>query len=134
MLEKLKEYKEMIAIIVFFLGGFSWLQNQYPNKNDLKAELASVRCLLDNYMKLTQLQILSQEQDKKISELWRKLSEVPPDNSSKSKVSFSPAMRAELEQLRVEYTTRINQQGQTASDMVKIRDELARGICGRIEL
>jgi hypothetical protein len=25
MLDKLKEYKELIAIIVFFLGGFIWL-------------------------------------------------------------------------------------------------------------
>lgn len=133
MLEKLKEYKELIAIIVFFLGGFFWLQTEFPSKSDMKVELVSIRCLLDGYMKLTQLQILSQEQDKQVSELRRKLSEAPPDDTRGGGLSISPAMRAEFEQLKVDYKARRDQLGQTASDMAKIRDELARGVCGRAE-
>lgn len=134
MLERLKEYKELIAIIVFFLGGFFWLQSEFPSKSDMKGELVSIRCLLDSYMKLTQLQILSQEQDKQVSELQRKLSEAPPADNGGSGLSVSPAMRAEFEQLKVDYATRRNQLGQTTSEMAKIRDELARGVCGKVEL
>ncbi|MEI7457612.1 MAG: hypothetical protein WCK93_12910 [Nitrosomonadales bacterium] len=67
MLERLKEYKELIAIIAFFLGGFFWLQSQYPNKSEVKDEFNSIRCQLNSYMKLTQLQIRSQELDKQLN-------------------------------------------------------------------
>jgi hypothetical protein len=129
MLEKLKEYKEIITLVVFFLGGFFWVQNQYPSKSDLKAEVASLRCLLDNYMKLTQLQMLSQDQEKQLFELKRKLSD--PDSSEASGSSLSPALRLELEQLHVEYSSKVTAQQKTIQDMSKIRDELARGVCVR---
>jgi len=132
MLAKLKEYKELISIILFFLGGFFWIQSQFPNKTDLKAELGAVRCQLDNYMKLTQLQILSQELDKQVSELKRKLAEVPANDNTG--VAVSPAMKVELEQLKIEYTTKNTQYGQATNEMAKIRDELARGVCARAEL
>jgi hypothetical protein len=131
MLEKLKEYKELVTIVVFFLGGFFWLQAEFPNKSDLKAELASMRCLLDNYMKLTQLQILSQEQEKQVNELWRQLSEAPPNDTGKSGLSISPAMKVGLEKLKSEHTARTNQLRQTTSDMAQIRDNLARSVCAR---
>ncbi|MDD4962818.1 MAG: hypothetical protein PHI11_02740 [Gallionella sp.] len=133
MLERLKEYKELIAIIIFFLSGVFWLQSTFPSKNEMKTELVSIRCLLDSYMKLTQLQILSQEQDKQVTELRQKLSQVPPDNSSGG-LAISPAMRAEFEQLKLDYATSRNQLGQTTRDMAKIRDELARGVCGKVAL
>ena len=41
MLAKLKEYKELTAIIVFFLGGFLWLEREFdrhPTRGDLKVE------------------------------------------------------------------------------------------------
>jgi hypothetical protein len=132
MLEKLKEYKELLAIVVFFLGGVFWLQDQYPSKQDLKAELKSVRCLLDNYMKLTQLQIFNQEQDKRAGLLARKVTEASPDSGNELPVS--PAMKAELEQLRAEFTSVSSLQGKTASEMAAIRDELERGVCGRVDL
>lgn len=134
MLEKLKEYKELIAIIVFFLGGFFWLQSEFPSKNDLKSQLKVINCQLDSYMQLTQLQISSQEQEKQLNDLLKKLSEAPPDDNSKKGVSISPAMRVELEQLRVDYTERRNQLGVTTAAMAKIKDELARGVCEKGEL
>jgi hypothetical protein len=133
MLERLKEYKELIAIIIFFLSGVFWLQSTFPSKNEMKTELVSIRCLLDSYMKLTQLQILSQEQDKQVTELRQKLAQVPPDNASGG-LAISPAMRAEFEQLKEDYATSRNQLGQTTQEMAKIRDELARGVCGKVAL
>ena len=56
-LEKLKQYKEIIAITIFFLGGFFWLQAEFPNKSDLRSEVGSLNCQLKSYMLLTQLQI-----------------------------------------------------------------------------
>jgi hypothetical protein len=134
MLEKLKEYRELIAIVVFFLGGFFWLQAEFPSKSDLKAELGSIRCLLDSYMKLTQLQNLSHDQDKQLDELSRKLSEASRDDISGSGLSISPAMRVGLEQLKSDYAATRNQLGQTTKEMAKIKDDLERAVCGRVIL
>lgn len=134
MLERLREYKELISIIIFFIGGFFWLQTQYPNKSDLKAELASVRCLLNNYMELTQLQIRSQDQDKLLGEMRKKLSEVPPDNGGQNGTPISPAMRAEIDQLKLAYAAKINQQEELVKEMGVISGKLARGVCGRVDL
>jgi len=134
MLEKLKDYKELIAIIVFFLGGFVWLQTQFPNKNDLKSELGAIRCQLNQYMKLTQLQILSQEQERQLLTLKGQLSSAKPEADDGSMLTISPAMKIEIDQLKLEYSTMRNQLGQTTSEMAKIRDELARGVCGKVEL
>ena len=79
-LEKLKQYKEFIAIIIFFLGGFFWLQAEFPNKSDLnaqvgllntnlKTEVGSLNCLLDSYMLLTHLQISVMETASEIQNL-----------------------------------------------------------------
>ena len=125
MLDKLKEYKELIAIIVFFLGGFFWLQTQYPDKKDL----ASVTCLLDKYMKLTQLQLLSQELDKQVSIMETKISDASSHNGGESNVPMSPAMLMELEQLKQDYTTKRNELGQTGHEMTQIRDDLMRAVC-----
>lgn len=79
-LEKLIQYKEIITIITFFLGGFFWLQAEFPNKSDLnaqvgllntnlKTEVGSLNCLLDSYMLLTQLQISVMETASEIQNL-----------------------------------------------------------------
>lgn len=87
MLTKLNQYKEFIAILVFFLGGFFWIDSQYPKKTDLETQLVGVsdkvrgvnddltgqilnlQCLLKKYMELTQLQISAQAKEKKIDNL-----------------------------------------------------------------
>ena len=126
MLQKLKEYKELISIIVFFVGGLSWIQAQYPNKQDLK----TVNCKLDNYMKLTQLQIRSQDLDKKRSELSRRLSSASSGDGN-GNIALSPAMVMELDQMKLDYNNLSEQYRQTASDMTKIKDDLERDVCGR---
>jgi len=127
MLEKLNEYKEILTIIVFFLGGYSWLQNQYPNKEYLKTELTSLRCQLDHYMKLTQLQIKNQELDKDVSMLSKTLS----DNSGKGKVSLSPAMQMELSE---KLGRKKEDQKSTLNEMERINNDLIIGNCGRVGL
>ncbi len=134
MLDKLNQYKELIAIIVFFLGGFFWLQSEFPNKNDLKSELGSIRCQLDQYMKLTQLQILSQDQEKQLVTLKTQLSNSGQEANGNNTQLLSPAMRIELDQLKQDFTSTREQLRQTTVEMAKIRQELQRGICVKAEL
>ncbi len=134
MLDKLKEYKELIAIIVFFIGGFFWLQSQYPNKTDLKLELATVRCQLSKYMEMTQMQIRNQNLEKQLLDLKKKLSKVPSSNGRQSEIPLSPAMQLEIQYMKDAYKTKKKQLEQLENNMIKLRDELARGACGRSKL
>jgi hypothetical protein len=131
MLEKLKEYKELIAIVTFFLGGFFWLQAQYPSKSNLKPELDSIHCLVENHMKLTQWQFLSQQQERELAALAAQLAQAPVDGNGASGLAVSPAMRAGIEQLKLEYAAKRNQLGQTTADMTKLQLELERALCDR---
>lgn len=82
-------------------------------------------------MSLTQLQIHSQELEKQIKELGKGLSEISSVAHNQNELPISPARMVELEQLKTEYTKKINELGDTSKDMVKIRDELARNACGK---
>ena len=42
MLDRLKEYKELISIIVFFLSGFVWIQSTFPDKPYIEAQVKAV--------------------------------------------------------------------------------------------
>ena len=128
MLDKLNQYKELIAIIVFFLSGFFWLQSEFPNKDDLKSELGAIRCQLDQYMKLTQLQILNQDQEKQLGALKAQLASSGFDGSEP--LAMSPAMKIEFDQLKQDYASTRAQLKQTTIEMTRIRDELQRGVCG----
>lgn len=130
MLDKLNQYKELIAIIVFFLSGFFWLQSEFPNKDDLKSELGAIRCQLDQYMKLTQLQILNQDQEKQLGALKAQLASSGFDGSEP--LSMSPAMKIEFDQLKQDYASTRAQLKQTTIEMTRIRDELQRGVCGKL--
>ncbi len=130
MLEKLNQYKELIAIIVFFLGGFFWIESEFPNKSDLKAELSSVHCLLEGYMKLTQLQIRNQEFEKQIADLGKRLSTAPENGTNA--LPLSPAMHQEFEQLRSDLADKRNDMKINAAQITQVRDELARNVCGKV--
>ena len=132
MLEKLREYKELITIIVFFLGGFIWLDTQFPTKSDFKAEMASLNCLLEKYMTLTQLQIRGQELEKQIQDLVKKISEAQPDDPSGRALPLSPAMKLEFEQLKPDLVNRRTDLRSNTTEMEKIRNELARQACGKV--
>lgn len=127
MLDKLKEYKELIAIIVFFLGGFFWLNNQFPTKKDLKNEVESLSCLLEKYMTVTQRQIRNQELEKQAKDLVATISSM---ENSTSGVPLSPAMKYELEQKKSEINHNRKEYTSNKDVIQKIMDDLARNMCG----
>lgn len=129
MLEKLKEYKELVAIIVFFLGGFIWLNNQFPTKGDLKAEIGSLNCLVEKYMTLTQLQIRGQELWKQIQDLATSISDMETNSGN---VHLSPAMKFELNQLKSDFEHNREKYRSNTAEIAKILDELARNVCKKV--
>lgn len=128
MLEKLKEYKEIVAIIVFFLGGFMWLNNQFPTKNDLKSEIGSLNCLVEKYMTLTQLQIRGQELVKQTELL---ATQIFDREANHAEAPLSPAMQFELSQLKSDYEHNRREYRTNNTEIEKILDELARNVCRR---
>jgi len=126
MLEKIKEYKELIAIIVFFLGGFIWLNNQFPSKNDLKAEVGFLDCLLNKYMTLTQLQLHGQELAKEAEDLKKKIAEMETDSGE---VHLLPAMKFELKQFKSDFEHNRKKYRNNIAQIKKIMDELNRHDC-----
>ncbi len=129
MIEKLKEYKELITIIMFFLGGFLWLNNQFPTKSDLKAEVGSLNCLVEKYMTLTQLQIRGQDLEKETQDLATRISNMKIDNED---LYLSPAMKFEMNQLKSDFEHNREKYRNNSSEIVKILDELARNICRKV--
>jgi hypothetical protein len=144
MLKKLKEYKEIIAIIVFFIAGFIWLENQFPKKadlqretgtlkTDLKSQIKSLDCLLEKYMTLTQLQIRGRNLEKEIMDFESEIqSRFRPDDDATGPL-LSPAMKHELKRLEDDLAVKIKDLRQIKKDMENIDDELARNICGKGE-
>jgi len=132
MLQKLQEYKELIAIIVFFLGGFAWLNNQFPTKSDLKAEIQALNCLLEKYMTLTQLQIRGQELEKQTHELAKQLTGILPEDNGGTSITLSPAMKLELDEKKADLEAQRDSLRSNVNDMNKIRKELERQICRKV--
>ena len=128
MLERLKEYKELLAILVFFLGGFFWIQNRYPTKSDLRAEIQVLDCLLDKYMLLTQLQIRGRDLERLVQSLSAQVA-LYDDDEDATRPPMSPAMRQEraARQEELDETRRLLKTN--LADIEKLRDELQRSVC-----
>ena len=133
MLEKLKEYKDIIAIIVFFLGGFIWIEKEFPNKSDLQSEIGSVNCLLDKYMTLTQLQIRGQVLGKQVQDLTNELSRSVPNDGNANTPPLSPAMMFEHDQLNEELVAKRDRLRNNNDEMENISNELARNVCRKVK-
>ncbi len=136
MLEKLKEYKELMAIIVFFLGGFIWINNQFPTKSDLSAEKSdlsaengSLNCLVKKYMSLTQLQIRGQELVKQMQDLATTITDMETNSEN---VLLSPAMLFELDQLKADLGHDTEKFRSNKAEIKNIMDELARNVCRKV--
>lgn len=131
MLEKLKEYKELIGIIVFFLGGFFWIQAQYPTKTDLKSSVGVLNCMLDKYMMLTQLQIRGSDLERQIQE---KVSQIDSYGNvpNATAATLSPAMLEELEAKKDDLATNRSELKANTAEMQKINDELQRDVCRKV--
>ncbi len=131
MLEKLREYKEVLTIIVFFLGGFFWIQKQYPTKTDLKLEIGVLNCLLDKYMSLTQLQIRGRDLERQAQELSTEISAFG-DDQDRPHAPISPAMRQELEAKKADLVAVRSDLKTNTSAIQMTGDELARNLCGKV--
>ncbi len=136
MLQKLKEYKEIIAIMVFFAGGFMWLNKQYPTKAELHetnhqllTEIQHLQCLLKKYMQLTQLQIRSHDLEKQIDDLKSRFPAKLPSSETHGNLHLSPAMKLELDQMKSQLTHKVDDLRATTMAMETLRDELARDVC-----
>jgi hypothetical protein len=131
MLEKLKEYKELIGIVVFFLSGLFWIQSQFPTKKDLKAEVGVLNCLLDKYMTLTQLQIRGRELERLIQEQSDQINALG-NNQGLTTARLSPAMQQELEAKRADLAANRSELKTKTAEMQKIGDELQRNVCAKV--
>jgi vacuolar-type H+-ATPase subunit D/Vma8 len=130
MLAKLKEYKELIAIILFFASGFVWLEKEYPKKAELKSEIAVLNCMLEKYMTLTQYQIRSQELEKQIQQLNNEIKNFPQGTNGAAS-ALSPAMKSEMDEIAASLSDKKNELKENKNSMNKIIDELARNVCGK---
>lgn len=133
MLEKLKEYKELLGIVVFFLGGFFWIQTQFarfPTKTDLRSEVRVLNCLLDKYMTLTQLQLRARELERQAQDLTSQINAYGDDRES-TRPGLSPAMSQELEAKKADLAAvRIDIKTNT-NEILKTGSELQRNVCGK---
>jgi len=130
MIPKLKEYKELIAILIFFLGGFFWLNNRFSTKSDLQQEIASLNCMLEKYMLLTQNQIRTQSLEREIHETSTKLSLMMNTNGG---VSLSPAMEYEIGEIKNQLTEKKGELSKCQSAIQEICLDLQRNSCGRVK-
>ena len=129
MLDRLKEYKELITLVIFFLGGFWWIDDKYPKKADLKAEIALLQCLLDKYMTLTQYQVRGQALEKRVEELNRHIGKGMPPGVRGGAPALTPAMKQELHDMEEERKERQNDLKRNKSSMEEIQNQLLTNTC-----
>lgn len=148
MLGKLKEYKEIIAIVVFFLGGLTWLHKEFPDKKDvesqqqhlqanlksqkraLEARLASLQCLVDKYMQLTQLQIQNATLAKDIDTL-----ETARDTTNANghgDVQLSPELKHQFAAMMQDLANKTARWNANDAEMQKVSDQLQRNVCMKV--
>jgi len=139
MLERLKYYKEVITIILFFLGGFFWISDQFPSKSNLNSEISSIKsdlsgeiqslnCLLDKYMTLTQLQMNSQALEKELLILEQQITGM---SSEVSAALLTPAMKFQLEQFKSDFSHKKEALRDKLDKITAISAELGRNICSK---
>ncbi|HEY1963144.1 MAG TPA: hypothetical protein VGG69_12045 [Rhizomicrobium sp.] len=124
MLDKLNQYKEVITLVVFFLGGFFWIENQFPTKIDLTKQIGVLKCELDNYMKLTQLQIRSRDLEKSVQALDTDL-EMPVA------ADIPPSFRDVIESKKSQRTEDVAALKVVNDQIASIFTDLGRQICGQ---
>lgn len=143
MLARLKEYKELVAILAFFLGGFFWIDNQFPKKEDLERQVSGVeasvstqvmvlKCLLEQYMLLTQLQLGAQETEKQVRELKADLIEMQASTEGARTVTLTHAMEIERAELQERLRRKRDDLAEIVRRMGEVRNELERQTCGAV--
>lgn len=79
-LSKLKEYKELITVIIFFVGGIVWIYGYFATKSSLTTISAQLQCLLNTHVTLISSEMehskLQADKEKIAIELNSKISEL----------------------------------------------------------
>lgn len=132
MLDRLKEYKELIAVMIFFLGGVWWIQDKFPTKSDLKAQISVLECLLGEYMTLTQLQIGHQQLEREIERLNRQINLFQPAGGSGGP-ALSPAMKQEMSDLVKNRADAQDNLKRVHSEMESINEKLKTHACRKVK-
>jgi hypothetical protein len=128
--QRLEEYKELVAILAFFLGGFFWIQNQFPTKTDLKTQIGVLSCLLDKYMSLTQLQNRAQTLEGEAQQLREEIAAFGADQG-RTQPPLSPAMKQELDSKNADLRAVQDDLRKNAALIQAAGEELARNVCGK---
>lgn len=101
-------------------------------KASLKAEIGTLKCLLDKYMTLTQLQIQHQEKEKENLELKKQITGIPPEDNGGASVPLSPAMKLDRENKKKDYEAGREVLRSLVSRMEEIDNQLRRHICEKV--
>ncbi len=136
MLDKLKEYRDVISLVIFFLGGFVWIQNELPKKDDLEAVKQELliknkvlKCLLKSNMMLVQDQIQANALEKTIKEKQDYLGL----SDQLREQDMSPAMKATLAEFKEDIANKKKQLTDVVARMETTKSDLERNICGEEE-
>lgn len=124
MIEKLKEYRDLIGLVVFFLGGFFWAENQFPTKIDLNVQMSRMRCQLTDYMSLTQDQIRAADMNGKIQDINQQLNAF-----SAPGVTISPSMQDIVNQQKADRQQYLDDLKAANTDMQAINQRLQKQDC-----
>lgn len=132
MLATLKAYKEFLAILVFFAGGFAWIESRYTAHEDFSGlsdtmngvrqematqrDVARLKCLLTEYMTLTHLQIRAQDLEKEIERLTGDLSD---PRLASADLEANPALMMVV----ADHEERLRM---TRGDLKEVNDEITR--------
>jgi hypothetical protein len=128
LLDVLNECKEVIALLVFFLGGVWWIQDRFPTKTDLQSRLALIKCELDDYMQLTQLQVRHEQLSGQLAQLDQQLGSATTVRTS---VALSPSLQQMLSGLQTQRGQLQIQADAASAAMQKLNDDLARNLCAK---
>ncbi|SEA59322.1 hypothetical protein [Rubrimonas cliftonensis] len=148
MLERLKAYKEFIAILLFFAGGFAWMERTYLSRDSLSGverqlagldarlaeharieDVQTLSCLLNAYMLLTQRQMRAMDVERMIAENTRALT---APFEAVAEAARSPAMMIEFERKQDELGALRAERRALRQAMADTTDRLERHECGRL--
>lgn len=117
-LERVKDFKELVAILIFFGGGGIWLYNYFATKDQLN----QFRCLA-----MTHLDILRKE--KKMERLMVELTELDEKRKAAERIPDTPSKTRELVQASAKAELIRKDMMDTSAEIGKANDVLQKNLC-----
>lgn len=78
LLNRLKEYKELITIIVFFISGFLWLYGYFATKDQLRI----MKCIVNHQISMVESRIQKQDLLEQLINTIISLNDLPANDRS----------------------------------------------------